>query len=391
MTRFEDIDAISIDKLRKIGGTKWQQDDGSIGAFIAEMDFGIAPAITDALHHAVDVGSFGYFPKILGEDLAGAAATWLAKRFDWTVDPSDIRPAADVVRALEFAIEHGCSPGSAVIVPTPAYKPFLMLPTMMNRQVIEVPMGVEDGKHVFDLDALQAAFDAGGELLILCNPYNPGGRVFRREELEAISELVARNEGRVFADEIWAPLTFPGHHHIPYASVSPLSAGHSITAISASKAWNMPGLKCAQVILSNDADRQIWAVHGPWLEHGASNLGTVATIAAYEQGDGWLDDIKDYLDRNRRALATLVRNHLPGVEYEAPEGTYIGWLDFRKSAIPQQPAAFFKEKAGVLLTEGTDCGAIGQGFARFIFATPLPVMEEAITRMSRAMQQLHVR
>ncbi|WP_340265792.1 MalY/PatB family protein [Sphingobium mellinum] len=386
MRLVEDFDAITMDRLRDIGATKWQNDDGSIGAFIAEMDFGIAPAITHALHQAVDIGSFGYFPPKLSANLTGATAAWLESRFEWSVSPSDVHPIADVVRAYEFAIEHGCAPGRAVIVPTPAYKPFLLLPQMIDRHVIEVPMAVEGNKYVFDMAALQSAFDAGGELLVLCNPYNPAGRVFSRDELAALSELVARNNGRVFADEIWAPLTFAGHHHIPYASVSALSASHSITAISASKAWNMPGLKCAQVIVTNERDRETWAVEGPWLEHGASNLGAVATIAAYQDGDSWLSGVNAYLDRNRQGLATLIRDHLPGVGYEMPEGTYVGWLDFRQSAIAKQPAAFFKEKAGVILTEGTDCGAIGAGFTRLIFATPFPVMEEAISRMARAMR-----
>lgn len=385
MTIFQDIDSISADQLRRIGATKWQKGHDLIGAFIAEMDFGIAPAITEALHQEVDIGRFGYFPDRLAGDLADATAGWLESRFDWANSPSDIRRVSDVIRAYEFAIVHGCRAGAAVIVPTPAYKPFLLLPPMMNRRVIEVPMAMADAKYVFDMEALQAAFDAGGELLVLCNPYNPGGRVFGREELVALSELVARNDGRLFADEIWSPLTFPGHSHIPYASVSRAAAGHSITAISASKAWNMPGLKCAQVVITNDRDRESWAAAGPLFEHGASNLGAVATVAAYQAGDGWLADINAYLDRNRMALANLIGEHLPEVGYHAPEGTYIGWLDFRRSRVARQPAAFFKEQAGVILTEGADCGAIGAGFARFVFATPLPVMEQAIARMGQAL------
>lgn len=385
MTLLRNLDSITTDQLRRIGATKWQKGHDLIGAFIAEMDFGIAPAITDALHQEVDIGRFGYFPDRLAGDLADATAGWLKSRFDWANSPSDIRRVSDVIRAYEFAIVHGCRAGGAVIVPTPAYKPFLLLPPMMNRRVIEVPMEMADAKYVFDMEGLQAAFDAGGELLVLCNPYNPGGRVFGREELVALSELVARNGGRLFADEIWSPLTFPGHSHIPYASVSRAAAGHSITAISASKAWNMPGLKCAQVIITNDRDRESWATVGPLFEHGASNLGAVATVAAYRAGDGWLADINAYLDRNRMALANLIGEHLREVVYHAPEGTYISWLDFRRSRVARQPAAFFKEQAGVMLTEGADCGAIGDGFARFVFATPLPIMEQAIARMGQAL------
>ncbi len=383
------FDAITAEQLRRIKSTKWRHGDDYIGAFTAEMDFGIAPSITEALHREVNGGRFGSIPASLVEDLTTVTQSWLHDRYNWPVNRTDIHRTSDVVRAYEYAIANCCSPSGAVIVPTPAYNPFLLLPLLMGRRVIEVPMAVTNTGYSFDASALQAAFDEGGELLVLCSPYNPGGRVFRRDELEDLSDLVQRNGGRVFADEIWAPLTFPGYPHIPYASVNAASAGHTITAISASKAWNTPGIKCAQIITSNNGDRERWAAVGAPTEHGASNLGVAATIAAYGAGGReWLDDVVGYLDRNRTVLATLVARHLEGVRYRAPEGTYVAWLDFRNSPVPDQPAAFFKDRARVVLSEGTDCGLAGTGFARFIFATPLPVMTEAVERMGEAMREL---
>ena len=388
MTFIEKIDRITLADLRRTGATKWSSQDDLIGAFVAEMDFGIAPAITQALHKTVDDGAFGYLPVGFAEDLRVATAQMLATRHGWNVASTDVRVVPDVIKALELAITHHSREGSKIIVPTPSYMPFLSIPPMMGRDVIEVPMLCEAGDYSLDMAGIQKAFDDGGNLLILCNPYNPVGRVFSQAELDAICALVDRNGGRVFSDEIWAPLTYAGNRHIPYASINDVAAGHTITAISASKAWNLPGLKCAQVITSNDEDRAIWNKIGFFAAHGTSNLGAVANAAAYRDGFPWLEDVVAYLDRNRQAMARLVADLLPGVGYAMPEGTYVGWLDFRQTAVGESPGAFFKEKAGVYLTEGVTCGKDFTGFARLIFATPLPIMEEALVRMSKAMKAL---
>jgi cystathionine beta-lyase len=386
----ERVDRITIDALRATGATKWANEDGTVGAFIAEMDFGIAPAITQALHAAVEEGAFGYLPARLTADLRGATSEMMAHHHGWTIGEGDVWPVPDVIKALEMAIQHS-RPGAKVIVPTPAYMPFLLIPPHMGREVIEVPMVEADGRYTLDLERLDAAFAAGGNLLILCNPCNPVGRVFAREELEAISEVVDRHGGRVFSDEIWAPLVHAGHRHVPYASVNAAAAGHTLTAISASKAWNLPGLKCAQVIVSNEADRALWRNIGFFAGHGTSNLGVVANVAAYRSGFEWLGEALGYLGRNRLALARLVAEKLPGVVYRPPEGTYIGWLDFRGAlrgeGLSDRPAAFFKERAGVQLTDGENCGEGFGAFARLVFATPLPVLEDIMERLAAALSK----
>ncbi|RIV82624.1 aminotransferase class I/II-fold pyridoxal phosphate-dependent enzyme [Aurantiacibacter xanthus] len=389
MTNFTTaIDAIALTELHRSGATKWCGDDETIGAFVAEMDFNTAPEIKAALHAAVDEGAFGYLPGRLRDELQNATAEFYARRFGWSFAASDVHHVPDVIKALQLAIEHHSAPDSPVIVPTPAYMPFLVIPPMQGRKVIQVPMAVhDDGYATFDLDGLQKAFDQGANLLALCNPYNPLGRVFSREELVAVSEVVARNNGRVFADEIWAPLVYDGHAHIPYASVNDTAAGHTITAASASKAWNLPGLKCAQVITSNDADREIWSRIGFFAGHGTSNLGAVSNIAAYRDGERWLGEVLAYLDRNRAAISDLVAQHLPGVRYRQPEGTYVAWLDMRGLDGIDNPAEFFKEHAQVHLTDGASCGKGFEGFARFIFATPLPILREAFERMGKALRE----
>jgi cystathionine beta-lyase len=260
------------------------------------------------------------------------------------------------------------------------------VPPALGREVLQVPMADAGGRPAYDLDALDAAFAAGGRLLVLCNPHNPVGRVLERAELLAIAEVVERHGGRVFADEIHAPLVFPGARHVPYASLSDVTAGHTITATSASKAWNLPGLKCAQVILSNDADRETWQRVGQLAEHGAANLGVVAATAAYAEGGPWLAEVLAYLDANRALLASLVGELLPGVRHRPPEGTYLGWLDFRDLDLPADPAPYLLENAGVALVDGALCGAAGRGFARLNFATPRPILTEVVRRIAAALR-----
>jgi cystathionine beta-lyase len=387
MSNALDFDSIGLDRLREIGSVKWSMFPDCIGAFVAEMDFGAAPTITQALHSAVNNGLFGYLPPAVSDEMSAAAAAWQKNSYGWDVPADRVHPIADVIKGLEVAIEHYTTPGSAIILPTPAYMPFLTVPPSMGREIIEVPLAVNEGRYEVDLDALEMAFQAGGEMLILCNPYNPVGRVFTRAELVAISEVVARNGGRVFSDEIHAPLVYAPNRHVPYASVSDTTAGHTVTATSASKAWNLPGLKCAQFIISNDADAEVWGRIGPMASHGASNLGVIANTAAYTSGSQWLEHVVEYLDDNRRRLGELLAEHIPGIRYTPPEGTYIAWLDCRELGLGDHPADFFAEHAGVALTDGVACGAPGAGFARFIFATPRPIIEQAVRQMAAALER----
>lgn len=376
-----EFDRIDVGTLRLGGSVKWSMYPEAIGAFVAEMDFGTAPPVTAALHAAVDAAVFGYLPAGTVEQMSAAYAAWSRDRYGWAVDPVDVRPVADVVAGLRLAIEHFSAPGTPVVLPTPAYMPFVSVPPQLGREVIEVPLSAG---HRYDLDALAAAFEAGGDLLILCNPHNPVGRVLTAAEMLAIAEVVDRYGGRVFSDEIHAPLVFGDARHVPYASLSPVTAAHTLTATSASKAWNLPGLKCAQVVLSSDADRETWAGIGPLAEHGAATLGVIANTAAYESGGPWLAEVLSYLDGNRRLLSRLVADLLPGVVYTPPEGTYLGWLDFRATG-PADPAAYFLEKAGVAMTDGALCGEAGRGFGRFTFALPRPILREAVERIAAAM------
>jgi cysteine-S-conjugate beta-lyase len=385
----ETADRITIDELYRRGSLKWTRGGpGVIGAFIAEMDFGAAPAISEALRDAIGRADFGYLSDHAVADLAQACAAWQHDSYGWTVDPARVRPLPDVIKGMEAAITVFSRPRAPVIVPTPAYMPFLTWPARLGREIIQVPMTTEDGRPALDLNGIDAAFREGGHLLILCNPCNPVGRVYTKDELARVAEVVARNDGRVYADEIHAPLVYPGGTHIPYASVSQQAANHSVTGTAASKGWNLPGLKCAQLILTNDADAAIWAEGGFTFEHGTSILGVRASAAAYRDGSDWLADVVGYLDGSRELLAGLLAEHLPEIRYQPPEGTYLAWLDcrdlFPDGSIQVSPAEFFRATGRVLLTDGAACGDAGRGHVRLNFATPRPILTEIVRRMAAA-------
>ena len=381
------FDAITEAELRAAGSMKWTMYPDAIGAFVAEMDFGVAPAITAAIDRSLQDGLTGYLPPRLAADLQQATAQRYTQHHGWSIGADQVRLVPDVIVAFEFAIEKFTSPDAAIIVPTPAYMPFLSVPPRLGRRVIEVPSIEQDGRWVIDIDAVAAAFADGGELLVLCNPHNPLGTVATREELLRIAETVTDAGGRVFSDEIHAPLVYAPATHVPYASVSADAAAHTVTAASASKAWNLAGLKCAQIIFSDARSVELWEAEGGWAGHGTSTTGAVANLAAYTSGGPWLDEVVDYLDGNRRLLTELVAEHLPGVRVTMPEGTYIALLDFRETGLTGDLGAWFRENAGVAMTDGALCGQAAIGFTRFVFAMPRPILREAVARTGLALRE----
>ncbi len=383
---FAEWDALTPDELRARGSLKWNLFPNTIGAWVAESDLGTAPAVTRALHAAIDDGQLGYLPRALGVEMGRATAEWMLDRFDWRIPAGRVHPVGDVIAGLDAAIAHYSRPGSAVIVPTPAYMPFLTLPARHGREVVEVPMALNDGRQTLDLEAIDRELAAGAGLIVLCNPLNPGGRVFERAELVALSEVVDRHGARVFADEVHAPIVFEGARHVPYASVSAAASAHSITTTSASKAWNLPGAKAAQLITTNDADEQTWKALGPGVSHGASTLGVIANTAAYRDGREWLDATVAYYDANRRLLGELLADRLPEVSYRMPEGTYIAWLDVSRLGLGDKPATTIRERAGLAVTDGRACGVAGVGHVRLILATPRPIVEQMVDALVRAAQ-----
>jgi cystathionine beta-lyase len=383
--QFDAYTSLSIDDLRRRGSVKWTRyGDDVLAAWVAEMDFPLAPGLKTALHEAVDRGCTGYPPAESG--LPAACAAWLARSFGVTVEPRQIRVIPHILRGIELAIRAFSPPESAVVVMTPAYPPFFETVRVAGRPLAEVPMVVRDGRYLFDLDATDAALRTGAKTVILCNPYNPLGRVFSREELSALASLVESHGARVISDEVHAPFVYPDATHVSYSTVSDSAARHSATLVSASKGWNLPGLICAQIILTNDADIEQWERLSFLQTHGASILGIVANTAAFEQGASWLRQIVAHLDGNRLLLAQLLAERLPRVRYTVPQGTYLAWLDCRALGL-DDPAAFFLQQAKVALSNGADFGLPGQGHVRLNFATSREILTMIVQRMADAVDK----
>lgn len=373
-----ELDHLSPDDLRARGSLKWTVPPaGHLGAFVAESDLPLAPVVTDALGDALGRGLTGYLPPSLERRVGEACAAFQRQRFGWDVDPDGIQTLPDVLTALAFTATRLVPPDLPIVVPTPAYMPFLAQPAALGRRLVTVPMDQVDGRYRLDPERLADAL-AGGGLLVLVNPHNPTGQVATRDELTTISEVVEATGSTVFADEIHSPLVYAEATHIPYASLSDVTARHTVTAVSASKGWNLPGLACAQLILTTDEHRRDWHASPMVTRHGTSPLGAVAACAAYSpDGVAHLDRVVDYLDRGRQAFADTLRESAPGVGYTAPQATYIHWLDLRGLGV--EPADV-PRLTKVLGTDGSDCGT--PGFLRLTLATSVPIVREIATRMS---------
>ncbi|GAA4941640.1 cystathionine beta-lyase [Actinomycetospora succinea] len=385
------FDALTAEHMRAGGSWKWStpgesRGRGLIGAFVAEMDYPVAPPVADAVRAAADASAFGYLPDDWVADMAAACSAFWGDRLGWALDPAWVRPVPDVLTAFTATVRHFTRPGSPILLPTPAYMPFLTVPGMIDRALVQVPMPRSaGGRFELDLEAIDRGFADGAGLLVLTNPHNPTGRVFDDAELAAVTEIVERHGARVFSDEIHAPLTFGGARHRPYATTSDAAAGHTITATSASKAWNLPGLKCGQVILSNAADAEHWTATGYLAEHGTATPGVLASTAAYRDGRAWLDEVLAYLDGNRALLADA---DLPGIEVTVPDGTYLAWLDARGLGLAEPSSAFFTREAGVVMTDGAACGEAGRGGMRLNLAMSRPVLAESVDRLSSAIRSM---
>lgn len=382
MTTPHPWDASSAQHFIDQGSLKWTKFPEATPGFVAEMDFPIAPPIIEALAKNLAAQRFGYLPDYLATELSTTVSNFLSSRFDWDVSPSRVYPVADVLVAYDAVLRELVAPGAPIIVPTPSYMPFLSLTPLRGHPVIEVPFLREGDRPVLDLQRIEKEFLAGAGMMILCNPHNPLGIVHTKSELAALADVVERVGGLVFADEIHSPLVFEGKH-IPYASASAQAAQHSITAVSASKAWNLAGLKCAQLIATADLHHKKMLPKKFLITHGASTPGVEASIAAYRDGGIWLAEATSYLRRNIEQATTRLHDAFGPNRFTPPQGTYIGWLDL--SDVDHSPdksvADFLLRTANIALTDGAKCGHVGEGHVRIVFATTMPILDGILTAL----------
>lgn len=380
------FDLLTEPRLRARNTIKWNHFGPDVlPLWIAEMDFPTAPPVLDAVRTWAASEEFGY-PTFTDDALPVATAAWCRDRYGWPVRPDRVRVVPDVLKGMEVVIGLLTRPESPVALPVPAYMPFFDLLAVTGRQRVEVAMvQQESGRYVLDLEALDAAFAAGAGSLILCNPNNPLGTAYTAEELRAIIDIAARHDARVIADEIHAPLVYQ-RPHVAAASVSDAAADTVITLMSASKGWNLPGLMCAQVILSNDRDVREWDRINMLHTMGAATVGIRANIAAYTRGSDWLDGLLGYLQANRDRLSAALPAAVPGLRVSHPEATYLAWVDFRALNLPTEPADYLLAHAKVALSPGIPFGALaGRGFARLNFGTTAAILDRAVEAMAAAL------
>lgn len=375
------LNDLSLDQLRTRTSVKWRLHDPDVlPVWVAEMDAPLAPAVVEALR---DVGARGDTGYAYGPHYAQALATFAAQRWDWDLPVEATALMPDVMRGCVEMLRLVTDPGDAVVVNPPVYPPFYGFIEHAGRRVVTAPLG---GHGRIDLDVLTAAFEtatAGGRpaAYLLCSPHNPTGTVHTREELTAVAALAAAHGVRVVVDEIHAPLVLPGTRFVPFLTVP--DSERSFVLQSASKGWNLAGLKAAVAIAGPEAAADLDRVPEV-VTHGASHVGVQTHIAALRDGGGWLDAVREGIARNRLVLQEALAEALPDIRYEPGEGTYLAWLDGRDLGLGDDPAAVFLERGRVALTGGVAFGPGGAGHARFNLATSPELIREAVRRMAAA-------
>ncbi len=350
-----------------------------IDCTVAEMDFAVAPPVLEAIRSTVERQSFGYPQPDDVSDLPAVAADWLSST-GLHVRPEQVRLMGDVIKSMVLALRHLTAPDTPVAVITPTYSRFYDAVAAAGRTLVEVPMQRGAAAYRLDLDRLDRALREGAGVVLLCNPSNPTGRAYTRDELAALAELVDRHGAALISDEIHAPLRF--EEFTPYASVNEIAAHHSLTLTSATKAWNIPGLRCSMAVLTDPRHLDTWDLLPRAAKGGISPLGVQATIAALRDGQEWLDDIRAILDVNRRLIVDAFESAgLSGLVH-LPQATYLAWIDLNGLRV-SDPAALLREEAKVATTPGAEHGAGGEGFVRFNFASPTELIDEAIQKVIR--------
>ncbi|HTP07268.1 MAG TPA: MalY/PatB family protein [Anaerolineae bacterium] len=376
---------------RTTESAKWRvYPEDVLPLWVADMDFMSPEPVLRALRAAVDHGVFGYPRGLHGEgpelpEYADVIVARLRERYAWTIEPQDILFLPGIVVGLNVMGNMFHTQGGSMVVQPPVYTPILTAPDTATLTRREAPLVRQsDGTYAVAWDQFTAAFQADTRAFILCNPHNPVGRVFRRDELERMAEICLSRNVLICSDEIHGDLIYRGQQHLPIASLDPTIAQHTITFIAPSKTFNMPGLQASIAIIQNAELRQRFQAARQSLVHGINLLGLVAMHAAYSEGQAWLDQLLMYLEANRDFLYDFVNNELPGHNMAKPEGTYLAWIDCRGAQL-ENPYEFFLNQAKVALSDGAIFGTEGQGFVRMNFGCPRATLEEALQRMKQAL------
>ena len=382
-----DFDRV-IDR-RSTESNKWHKFPPDVlPLWVADMDFPSPEPVIRALRERVEHGVFGY--GVEQPEFQEVMCDRLLKRYGWTVRPESLVLMPGVISGFNVAARAFANAGDGVLMQLPVYPPILRLPDNvgMSRDGADLTRG-PDGRYTIDFDAFERAVTPRTRMFLLCNPHNPVGRVFTREELARMAEICLRRGLVICADEIHGDLTYAGHQHVPIASLGPEIEARTITLMAPSKTYNLAGLKCSLAVIPNQALREKFVASRLDMVQTPNILGYTALVAAYRDGQPWLDELLRYLENNRDFLVKYVRANLPGIEVGVPEGTYLAWLDCRRARIPNNdPFTFFLEKGRVALNDGATFGRGGQGFVRLNFGCPRSLLTQGLERLGHALGRL---
>ncbi|MEJ1086958.1 aminotransferase class I/II-fold pyridoxal phosphate-dependent enzyme [Microbacterium sp. Mu-80] len=376
------VRALSLAELRERTSEKWREyPEEVLPLFVAEMDFALAPAITAALERAVRIGDTGYVAS--RTPLAAAYTAFAQRRFDWAPDPAGMRSTADVSMGIVEILRRVVEPGERVIVNPPVYPPFFDLVSEAGGVVERVPLRETGGGWQLDLDGIAAALASGVRAVLLCNPHNPTGTVHSAESLRALAELADRHGATVVSDEIHAPLVQPHAQFTPFLSTGPAAERVGFAVVSASKAFNLAGLKCALMVAASPERRALLRGLPVEVEWRTGQFGLLAAVAAFApESDTWLDGLLSTLDQNRRLLADLLATHLPGARYRMPDAGYLAWIDLTELGWGANPSRRILREAKVALNAGPTFGTEGAGHVRLNFGTSPEILTEAVLRIA---------
>lgn len=373
------IDAFTQEQLRGLHGIKWSRDGPDVmPAWVADMDIRPPAPVRAALADLVERSDFGYHRSTF-ERLPEVFARWQSEHHGWMPGHDGLRVFCDVLHAIDTVLWLHTAPGDGIVLLTPVYPPFLRAVEGAGRRLIDVPLDADGWR--LDAERLAAAVDGNTRAVLLCNPHNPTGRVFDRAELAAIVEVAEANDLLLISDEVWADLLHPGTTHVPLASLGPEAAARTVTVSSASKAFNLAGLRCAVAHVGPSALVSALDELPAHLTGAVGIPGAVASMVAWEEGVEWLAALRAHLTARRDQLSARLTAEAPDIGFAVPEATYLAWLDFRAIGLGDDPQAVLLDRGRVALSPGPDFGPHGNGFARLNFATSAEILDQIVDRV----------
>ena len=385
-----DMRALDLSELQTHRSEKWRAFPKDVLPLpVAEMDFPVADPIRQVLREMIDHSDLGYLGSI--PEMGTAFAGFAKRRWGWSVDPLQVRIAADVGVGIVEVLRVITKAGDKILINSPVYPNFWTWCTETHLEQVDVPLtqseqAINGSNWVLDWDGIEKAYASGIKAHLICNPHNPLGRVYTHEELSRLADLAKKHNVYVLSDEIHAPLTFAEQKFTPFLSVSENAREVGITITAASKGWNIAGLKCAIVVSENEKVHETLNGIAPATHYRASLLGAFASVAAFEKGEPWLDSAMVEIDKNRKLVAELIAAKTPGVGYRIPHCSYLAWLDLTSFNLGEDPSAVLIEKGKVAFVPGVRFGAQSSQFVRLNFATSPQILEEAFNRLATVLR-----